>query len=140
MATRSRYWWLCALSGIVWGLIGVVLGRPAFKDVAWGGLIASPLIGLIAGAVAWPWIRARLKWLALGALVNLYLTAALFGLAFTLYPWCVGQSAQGEPFESALRRARESAIAVPIGITMTGYVLFLWPLAVANHRWLARWR
>lgn len=35
-------------------------------------------------------LRARLGWLVFGALVNLYLAAALFGFALRLYPWCTG--------------------------------------------------
>ncbi len=145
MTSRSRYWQFCAFSGILWGLIGLALGRPQFKDVLWSVwivtlLIVSPLIGLIVGALARPWIRARLPGLAVGALVNLYLAVALYGFALTLYSWCVGDAPRGEPFGFALDRAWESAIGAAIGVTITGYVLFLWPLAAVNHRWLARWR
>ncbi len=133
---RSRYWLLCALSGIGWALIVLALFRPQELRLCWGPLIVSPFIGLIIGAVARPWIRTHIIWLAFGALFNLYLAAALFGFTTSLYSWCVGQGPRGETFEVALRGAREAAIACALGINITLLVFLLWPIAIANHFWV----
>jgi hypothetical protein len=135
MGASSRYWLISAGSGVAWGLLGVVLARSAFGPIVWGGLLAAPLIGLVAGLVARPLLPAPLLGLALLALLNLQLAAALFGLGIGLYDWIArdipnrnhGVVWQGVP-------------AVLWGLNLGGYVLFLWPLAVANHAWLARWR
>ena len=132
VSTTSRYLLLSTVSGLLWGLVGVAIGRSVFHDTVWGGLIASPLIGLIAGLAARPLIHAPIGGLAILALANLHLAAALFGLASGLYDWIIRH---GRTFELVFQD-------IPIvlwGLTVSGWVFLLWPLAVANHRCLARW-
>ena len=134
--TRSRYWLLSALSGLGWALLVLALFGPHELRLCWGPLIVSPLIGLIIGAIARPWIRTHIIWLAYGALFNLYLASALFGFATSLYSWWAGRSPTGEPFELALREATGAAFTCVLGINMTLLVFLFWPVAIANHFWL----
>jgi hypothetical protein len=124
------------LSGIGWGLLVLALCRLQQPHAPWGPLVVTPFIGLIVGAVARPWIRTHIIWLAYGALLNLHLASALFGFTTCLYSWFAGQGIRGETFESALRGAWNAALTCSIGIDMSLLVFFLWPVAIANHFWL----
>jgi hypothetical protein len=110
----------------------------------WGGLVASPLIGIAAGILA-----ARLRnpsgvqriFMPLG---SLYATAALFALAarawsaaFDVAP-LVQSAAPSISFGQIILDVFMALILLTVG----GYVLVLWPLAIMNHlliwRWVAR--
>lgn len=84
-------YYLCsALSGGVWELIAYFLGHRAVGPTIWGGVLASPLVGLFVG---WAGQRfgALLSFkLGLVSLVSLYVSAALFGLATGLYDFAIG--------------------------------------------------
>jgi hypothetical protein len=52
MTRRAMYLLFSAGSGAVWGLVAVLIGREALGPVVWGGVVASPLIGLLIGSVS----------------------------------------------------------------------------------------
>lgn len=136
---------LSALSGCVWGVVGTYLLTDGRMDAhGWGGLVASPLIGIAAGILA-----ARLRnpsgvqriFMPLG---SLYATAALFALAarawsaaFDVAP-LVQSAAPSISFGQIILDVFMALILLTVG----GYVLVLWPLAIMNHlliwRWVAR--
>ena len=75
------------------------------------------------------------------ALVSLYATATLLGFAVGVFDW-----AKEINSGVGLRRNPNDLIAQAIlatwwGLTLTGYVLLLWPLSYANHSFILRtWR
>jgi hypothetical protein len=123
---------LCALSGLVWAMIVYVLGRAAIGSDIWGGIVASPLIGVAVGLL---FRRIRLftrGWRVFLSLLSLYVGAVLFGLAMS-----VPDVARAHPDQRPVALVVENIIGMLWGTTLTGYVLFLWPLAYLNHRLLA---
>jgi hypothetical protein len=133
---------LSALSGCVWGVIGAYLLTDGRMDArSWGGLLASPLIGIAAGMAA-----TRFRDLSgisriLVPLASLYAAAALFGFAagawsavFGVVP--LGQA--GAP-SSSLGLIIQYVFLVLVFLTVSGYGLILWPLAVLNHLLIWQW-
>ena len=123
-----RYYLLCALSGCVWAGIAWLIGS-GFGWSLWGGALASPLIGLLVGLIhlpAYEYSTWKGVWISL---LTLYLAAALFGLAMSLF-----DLAYSSPDRGQLEGVLQTIIAVVWGITFTGYVVILWPLAYWNHR------
>ena len=68
---QARYYFLCALSGLIWSGIaylllasfdsGVLGWRMALRESwffpgLWGGILVSPFIGLLIGLVHRPWL------------------------------------------------------------------------------------
>jgi len=143
----SRYYWWCAASGIVWGALGYSIGHDWLRNsVVFGGVVASPLIGIVAGAVYRPaYSMSRWKQAAF-ALLTLYVCASLFALAGGVLDMMVwGRMEHYIVQEDGSRgfgyRVLSSAITTPLlgtlwGLTFGGYVLFLWPMAVINHQLL----
>ncbi len=129
-----RYWTLSALSGALWGLLAYALGARAIGPTVWGGVLASPLIGLAAAWIYLPFYARsrRLRWF--GALLTLFATAALFGLAIGVYE-------AARPLAGRITHAVivQSILGVLWGLTISAYWLFLWPLAYANHWLLGEW-
>lgn len=131
-------------SGCVWGGIAYLLGGPLDRLV-WGGIIVSPLIGLAVGRAA-TWLRPSSNPAKLGSklgsklgrafvsLAGLYIAASLFGLAVGMYDLATGDTAH----RIATAVVMQSILGVLWGVTFTGYVLILWPLAYLNHTLL--WR
>jgi hypothetical protein len=72
---------------------------------------------------------------ALLALVSLYLAATLFGLAIGIADWRALTAGTKHPLEALA----EEVLAVWWGVTLTGFLLFLWPLAYGTH-WILEWR
>ena len=132
----GRYALLSCISGAVWGCIAGVLAFDAIPRAVWGGLIASPAIGLLIGLATRPWVRLPAPLRVAAALLSLYAAAALFGLAIGVYDWLAG----GIPGRVPHRVVFQAVQAVLWGLTFTGYVLVLWPLAYWNHRLLGRTR
>ena len=124
---------LSALCGLAWGLLGYWLARDTnMAHGAWLGLLASPVIGLLIGAGATrarPHDRLRQ---ALFALLQMYLAVALFAAAAG-----AGAIARGWP-SPVLAGGRfmawlDSVGAALAAFTMSGWVVWLWPLSIANH-------
>jgi hypothetical protein len=120
------------LSGALWGGLAYVLGAAYMEKIIWGGVFASPLIGLVVGLL-FRWTLGLGRWArVLGALLSLYFAATLFGLAVGLY----------DINRDSLHRIPSAVVLQAVagvlwGITFTGYVVILWPLAYLNHRLLA---
>ncbi len=129
----ARYYSLCAASGLVWGGIAYFLGGQWFSAI-WGGIIASPLIGLMVGLAYRPIYRLPLLARVFLALLMLYLAATLFGLAVGVL------DTTNDDIKDRISSAVviESVLAILWGLTFSGFVLFLWPLAFANHWVLGR--
>lgn len=133
--TLQRSWDLL-VAGALWGALGTQLGHRAFNDVFWPATLASPLIGLAVGATlqhrfegAGGWRRA---WIALA---SLYLGTAMFGLVMGMAALVTGGPGLSEWTEVLLA----PILVVWWGVTLTGFLLFLWPLAYATH-WLLEFR
>ena len=130
----KKYLLLSAISGCAWAIIAYVLTLGTLRSgIVFGGLVASPLIGLLIGFIFVPVYRQpRFVQFAL-SLVTLYIAVALFGL-------CVGLYDAAHPLPNrtgTLEVIFESVAGCVMGVTF-GYVVVLWPLAYFNHRLLAR--
>lgn len=117
------------VAGSCWGLVAFGLGARAYGAGIWGGVAASPFIGLAVAALLQPRFEAstgRGRWLL--ALAGLYFGATLFALAVGATDALTG---------SASRNAGEVVLQAVAGtwwgITLTGFLLFLWPLAYLTH-------
>lgn len=129
----TRYYFLCGVSGIAWGGIAYYLGYP-WPPCVWSGILASPLIGLIVGFAYLPLYRLRVGLRILLALLALYIAVALFGFAVGI----CDEATRGFPNRNSGAGIIESLLATLWGVTFTGYVLFLWPLAYLNYWALGR--
>ena len=128
----QRYVLLSLASGVIWGTLAFFLGRDAFGSFIWGGVIASPLIGVGIGSISRRFVRLSTRWRVVLALVDLYLAATCFALAVATYQILT------RPFIPELlwwAPLSEVTLSTLFGLTMTGYVLVLWPLSYWNH-WL----
>jgi hypothetical protein len=125
-------WKLGALSGCAWGVIALVLGYPHFGAMTWSGVLLAPFIGMLIGELSHPMGGRSRTERILVALFDLYLAAALFGLA-------VGFTGLALDQQAALKGPGillAPVLAVCVGVTV--YIWFLWPLAFLNHELL--WR
>ncbi len=117
------------IAGGAWGALAYGLGARLFGPGLWGGVIASPLIGLSVGGLLQARFEESAGFRRAGVvLISLYLSATLFGLAAGGYD-AVLRRTGGAPLE----RIGEMIVAVWWGVTMTGYLLFLFPLAYLTH-------
>jgi hypothetical protein len=132
MVNRMRYYCLSLLSGCAWAGIAFLLASGAFGEIVTGGLVAAPLIGLVVGFLYRPAYRLPKPAQALGALLTLYLAVALFGLAVGAFD-AFWRDIPDRITSAVILQAMWAALW---GVTFTGYVLLLWPLAVFNHRLL----
>ena len=130
---RTRYYCLCAASGLIWSGIAYLLLRGWFPGL-WVGIAVSPVIGLLVGLAHRPTYRFPAVVRVLVALVTLYATATLFGLVMGV----VEAAIETNPNSIKSAVVIEWVLATIWGVTFTGYVLFLWPLAFANHWFLGR--
>ena len=129
----KRYALLCAVSGIGWAVIAYFIAGRLGGAALWGGLVTAPLVGVIAGWVYRPVHRWRWPGRLAMSLLTLYLSALLFGLA-----WGITDALQGLPggaSRSSIGVVYQTIFATLYGVTATGFVVFLWPLAHLNH-WL----
>ncbi len=124
-----------AISGVAWAGVARVLvpSGPGIGPPLWSGLLAAPVIGTVVGQVAGPFFRAMGAWgKGIVALVSLYVAVVMFALAIPL----------GVPSGiSSAEHFYESVAVLVLGVTFSGLVLILWPLAVLNFlglSWLDR--
>ena len=119
---------------IIKGGLAAPLGHRAFGERAWVGVLASPLIGLVVGALSQPaFERVSGTRRALVTLGSVYLGATLFGAVMAL------GANLGGPARGAATELVETVVTVWWGVTVGGFVLFLWPLAYFTH-WVIEWR
>jgi len=124
------------IAGALWGGLAWLIGRRAIGAPIWGGVLAAPVIGVIVGLLLQgPFERQAGARRALVALASVYLGATLFGVAIGIADWRVLTAGTVHPLESLA----EAVLAVWWGITLTGFLLFLWPLAYGTH-WILEWR
>jgi hypothetical protein len=130
-----RYYWLSFLSGCAWAAIALLLSFGAFGWLIVGGIIAAPFIGLFIGFLYRPAYRLPKVAQFFAALLTLYAAAALFGLAIGTFDalWRNIPNRTG-----TIEVILQAMLAALWGVTFTGYVLLLWPLAFLNHRWLGK--
>ncbi len=132
---QSTYYGLSAMAGAAWGALAFVVSAGAFGDLIWGGVLASPVIGLVIGWVSRPMARWRLPFRILGSLVCLYLAAVLYGVSIGVADLVVLKSSD----RIAWAVVAQSANAVLWGLTMVGWFVLLWPLCFATHWLLIKW-
>ena len=130
---RTRHLLCSAAAGCVWGGVAWLLAHRHLGPIVWGGVLASPAIGLVIGALFAPIHALRPVPRALLALVSLYAAATLFGL-------CCGLYDSLRPISGRIPQALvwQAVLGVWWGMTFTGYVVLLWPLAVVTHRAVGR--
>lgn len=128
-----HYYLLCATSGLLWAVIAYLIADGWGGAAFWGGFASAPLIGVVAGKIYRPVYRFPFSRRVAMSLLSLYISSTLFGLA-----WGITDVIQGLPggVERNLIEVVYEAIAATFyGVTATGFVAFLWPLAHLNH-WL----
>ncbi|HEX5004839.1 MAG TPA: hypothetical protein VFV65_05950 [Gemmatimonadales bacterium] len=117
------------LAGALWGLLGWGLGGKAYTGGLWGGIVAAPFIGVIVSAALQPRFEATEGWRRwLVALCSLYLGATLFALAIG-----VTDALTGHPARNALEVVFGAVLGTWWGVTLTGFLIALWPLAYLTH-------
>jgi hypothetical protein len=129
---------LSAVSGCAWAWIAVSLLDRVPSRPVWGGVLVSPVIGALAGMLSMQFRQRRVLGQALLALTSLYCAAALFGAAVGLADALFGVNAGPGWHRTTGAVMIESVLAMLWGLTFTGYVMVLWPLAWANHVIVAR--
>ncbi|MFN0181857.1 MAG: hypothetical protein ACKVZ0_23900 [Gemmatimonadales bacterium] len=135
MYQSARLTLLGLAAGAVWGVLGYLLGAKAFGPAIWPAVLLAPVVGLLVARLTYPGF-ARTEGIrrALWALASLYLAVILFSLPISVHE-VIRRSPANPSFEVAL----EAPLAVLWGVTLTGFVLFLWPLAYLTH-WMIEWR
>ena len=124
------------LSGCLWGFLGCWLLSDGTMDArALGGLAVSPVIGIAVGLSSRAVRHARWWKRYLFALEMLFLAACAFAIASAL-----GFRVFAEPrFTGPLQTSTIDALAIVVlGVAMfsmvwMGWLLLLWPAAIANH-------
>lgn len=127
--TRS-YAMRCVIAGCAWGVLAYWLGHRALRDLVFAGVVVSPLIGLLVGRVAVGLRNASTRGRFLGAGAGLYGASVVFGLV-------VGVAAVWTRKPSHVVEVLfEPVLTVLWGITVTAYVVVLWPLAYFTLLWI----
>lgn len=125
-----------AVAGLAWGVFAWLLGRRAFGPELWGATLISPLIGLLVGGLLQDGFERQQGWRrGAVALASVYLGATLFGIGLGIAAFLQSPGGGATMFS----RVAEHTLAVWWGITLTGFLLFLWPMAYATH-WYLEWR
>lgn len=128
-----RFAGFAMLAGALWGGLGLVLAGQTLGPVAWAGAVASPLIGW-GTAVAFRGFRERAPGVRVAlSLVSLYFAAGLFALAVG-----IADAARAVPNRDGGAVVIQTVLGVWWGITFTGYLPLLWPIAYLTHSLLGR--
>jgi len=133
----SRYNLLCLASGGVWASIACLLGCGMGPPWIWGPIVVSPLIGVVAGAIYLPAYRFPIAGRLAMSLLTLYLSAALFGLAWGITD-AVGAMGDAGGRRNTIEVVYQGLVGTFYGVTFTGFVVLLWPLAHLNHWFVGR--
>jgi hypothetical protein len=129
----ARFALLALLAGLIWGMIGWALAGQMLGAPVLGGVLVAPFIGL-AVALASRGFRSRPPGMRIAlSLVSLYFAAGLFALAVG-----VADALRPIPDRNSGAVVIQAVMAVWWGITFTGYLPLLWPLAYATHALMGR--
>jgi len=129
----GRTVWSALLAGAIWGVVGLALAGRALGAPVWGGVIVAPLIGLVI-AFAFRGFRERPPGMRVAlALVSVYVASGLFALAAG-----VADAVRPMPGRIAHAVVIQTVLGVWWGITFTGLLPMLWPLAYLTHSLLGR--
>jgi len=124
---------LLLIIGVLWGALAWGLGARGLGPAVWAGVLLSLLIGLAVGALMQPAFErfeGFRRWLV--ALGTLYLGSTLFGLVVG-----IAESPRlGVGWSRFPEGILEGVGSVWWGLTLTGFLLVLWPLAYATHAFL----
>lgn len=117
------------LAGALWGLVAWGLGARVYGPALWGGLAAAPFIGVVIGSMTQTRFEGATGWRRwVVALLSLDLGATLFALAVGVTDALT---------VSAARRGAEVVYEAVLGtwwgLTLTGFLIALWPLAWLTH-------
>jgi prepilin signal peptidase PulO-like enzyme (type II secretory pathway) len=128
-----RFVLFALIAGMIWGAIGLALSAQVLGAPVWAGVLAAPVIGLAVGLV-FRGFRGRPPGMRVAlALVSLYFGAGLFALS-------AGVADALRPIEHRNGSAviLQAVVGVWWGITFTGLLPLLWPLAYLTHSLLGR--
>ena len=129
-----KYVAVSAASGCVWGAIALLLAGPWMPNAVWGGVIASPLIGVAVGLA----YRLVHRWSTMAqafyALPMLYLAVGVFSIAAGSYDVLAHDLANRD----AWGVIPGAVLGCWWGVTFTFYFAFLWPASMVNHAILYR--
>ncbi|HIA28538.1 MAG TPA: hypothetical protein EYN79_10590 [Planctomycetes bacterium] len=131
-----RYYLLCVASAGVWAVISYYIGEYWMSPQIWGGIAVSPLIGLVAGAVYRPAYRFPFSGRVAMSLFTFYLSVALFGIACGIFD-ALRELPDGSQ-RNTIPVIFQGLAGTFYGVTATGFVGFLWPLAHLNHWFVGR--
>ena len=121
------------LAGALWGLLAWGLAGKVYGAGLWGGIVAAPFIGVGVCSLLQGWFENGAGWRRwLVALASLYVGATLFALAVGATDALTGSSARGTG-----EVVFEAVLGTWWGITLTGFLIALWPLAYLTHIVLA---
>lgn len=117
------------LAGALWGLVAWGLGAKLYGAGLWGGIASAPFIGVGIGLLQ----QARFentggwrRWLV--ALTSLYLGATLFALAVGVTDALAGSAAR-----NGMEVIWTAILGTWWGVTLTGFLIALWPLTYLTH-------
>jgi hypothetical protein len=133
-----------AISGLAWAAIAILLllivdgtVRDAGR-LAWqmrGGILAAPLIGIAVGlSSAVPFRHAEGTTRIFISLLSLYTAAFVFNVVAQVAA-LAASAIQPASLSSVFFDSWNMTVA---GLTWTGFVLILGPLAFLNHFWVSR--
>ena len=131
MRRSKAFYAVCIVSGLAWGSLATfVLLEPHQRYLFGLGWFFAPALGVLAGELSAKFKTAGPLLMSFVALATLYAAALLFGFSGGLVLDVL------EPRTSS--HALINAWVVPWGMTVGGYVLWLWPAAYINHRIVGR--
>lgn len=138
---RAQPVMVSVVCGCAWAAIAAVLLDSRIAWPMWAGIAASPLIGALMGLLSVRFHSRTMPGQAGLALSSLYVAAALFGLACGVADAVFGVNSGPGWHRIPSAVVLESVAGLLWGLTFSGDVLFLWPLAWATHRLVAHfWR
>jgi ribose/xylose/arabinose/galactoside ABC-type transport system permease subunit len=128
MVVSAKYIVLSMISGPFWAAIPYYVLRRDPPPFLWGGIAASPFIGLAVGLIYHNVCKRRLASRILLSLATLYIAVVLFGFACG-----VCDALRPIPNRLSLAVIEQTINGFLWGLTMTGIVFVLWPLSFVNH-------
>jgi hypothetical protein len=121
------------LAGALWGLVAWGLGGKVYGAPIWGGIVAAPFIGVAVAALLQRRFEGATGWARwLVALASLYAGATLFAIAVGITDAFAGSPARGK-----IEVVLQAVVGTWWGVTLTGFLIALWPLAYLTHVALA---